>query len=49
MSKSTASQIARKIIENNIVLDSFVVGGECNDLKAITLASGGKCFYPKDL
>lgn len=48
-SAKTANAIAKRIIENKIVMDSFVVGEECEDLKSVTLASGGKCFFPKTL
>lgn len=26
-----------------------MVGGECDELKSLTLVSGGKCFYPQSL
>lgn len=48
-SSISSVEIAQKIITNKIILDSFVVGESCTDLKSITLASGGKCFYPKSL
>jgi len=38
---------AKKVIRNNVILDSFVVGSDANGLKGITLASGGKCYFPK--
>jgi hypothetical protein len=43
------SKIAEKIIKNNIIVDSFVVGEDCLGLKCITFASGGKCYCVKDL
>lgn len=42
-------ECAKKIIENKIILDSFVVGVACEGLKSVTLASGGKCFFPKSM
>jgi hypothetical protein len=30
-------------------LDSFVVGTKAKGLKGITLASGGKCYFPETL
>lgn len=39
-SKKTASAAARAIQENNIILDSFVVGEQCDGLKKITFATG---------
>jgi ubiquitin-conjugating enzyme E2 D/E len=31
------------------LLDSFVVGTKASGLKSITLASGGKCYFPETL
>ena len=41
--------VTKRIIDNDIILDSFVVGEECHELKSITYASGGKCFFSKSL
>lgn len=35
---------AKAVIQNNIVMDSFAVGANCEGLKNITFATGGKCY-----
>jgi len=37
------------LIENKIIIDSFVVGEDCISLKTLTHASGGRCYCPKVL
>lgn len=39
----------KQIIENQIIMDSFVVGENCVGLKTLTHASGGRCYCPKQL
>ena len=39
----------QKIIENKIIIDSFVVGENCIGLKTLTHASGGRCYCPQKL
>ncbi|CAD8059537.1 unnamed protein product [Paramecium sonneborni] len=41
--------IAKTIVENQIILDSFVVYDKCDGLKQITKAAGGQCFCPKTI
>ena len=36
---------AKAVIENNVTMDSFAVGANCEGLKSITLATGGKCYF----
>ena len=43
-SKLTAEMIAKRIVKERIIIDSFVAGNSCSGLKKITFASGGKCF-----
>lgn len=49
ISKIKSVDVAKKIIKNNVILDSFVVGTKAIGLKSITLASGGKCYFPETL
>ena len=44
LSKKTPEEIVEKLITNKIIIDSFVVSHDCDDLKKITFASGGKCY-----
>ncbi|CAD8137345.1 unnamed protein product [Paramecium octaurelia] len=41
--------IAQTIVQNQIILDSFVVYDKCDGLKQITKAAGGQCFCPKTI
>lgn len=41
--------LAEKLINNFIIMDSFVVGPNCNSLKSLTFACGGRCYYPETL
>jgi len=45
-SEKTPDVIVKRIIKNKIILDSFVVSFDCDGLKKITFASGGKCYCP---
>jgi hypothetical protein len=49
LSDISALEVAKKIIRNKVLLDSFVVGTKARGLKGITLASGGKCYFPDTL
>lgn len=40
---------AKEVVRNNIIMDSFAVGTACEGLKAITLATGGKCYLTRNL
>lgn len=48
-SVSQPEKVAREIVVNGIVLDSFVVSENSVGLKTITHASGGRCYCPKNL
>ena len=48
-SSATKYDIIKLIIENQIILDSFVVQTEGEELKQITLASGGQIYCPKTI
>lgn len=48
-SKYRPEEVAKQIILNRIILDSFVVSDSCQGLKTITHASGGRCYCPSDL
>jgi len=48
-SKIRPEEVARRIVENRIILDSFVVSHDSVGLKTITHASGGRCYCPEDL
>ena len=37
------------LIKHNIVIDSFAVGANCEGLKIISKASGGKCYLTRNL
>jgi len=41
--------VAREIVINGIILDSFVVSEKAIGLKTITHASGGRCYCPRNL
>ncbi len=43
------TEVAKRIVQNRIVLDSFVVSNDSTELKTITHASGGRCYCPKNL
>ncbi|CAD8106696.1 unnamed protein product [Paramecium primaurelia] len=42
-------KVAESILQNQIILDSFVVSNNCSDLKKITKATGGQCFSPQTI
>jgi ubiquitin-conjugating enzyme E2 D/E len=48
-SKASIEQTATALIENNIVIDSFAVGTNCEGLKVISKASGGRCYLTRNL
>jgi ubiquitin-conjugating enzyme E2 D/E len=48
-SKNQAWKAARAVQDAGIVLDSFVVGPECEGLKTITFATGGYCYCPNGI
>lgn len=37
------------LIKHNIVIDSFAVGANCEGLKIISKASGGRCYLTRNL
>ncbi|KAL4503247.1 hypothetical protein ABPG72_000853 [Tetrahymena utriculariae] len=45
-SKYKPGEVAALILKNRIILDSFVVSQQSLQLKAITHASGGRCYCP---
>ena len=40
---------AKAVIENNVIMDSFAVGANCEGLKSITLSTGGKCYLTRSM
>ena len=48
-SSHTPQDLVKEIIENKIIIDSFVVSESCVGLKTLTHASGGRCYCPKEL
>ena len=40
---------AKMVIQNNIIMDSFAVGTNCEGLKNITIATGGKCYLTRNM
>lgn len=49
ISKAQPQALVKKIIQNGIVIDSFVVYKDCIGLKTLTHASGGRCYSPVDI
>jgi len=49
MSRNTPETIVKKIVENRIILDSFIVGDNCPGLKKVTFACGGRCYQPRTI
>ena len=39
----------KMLIENDITIDSFAVGANCDGLKVISKASGGRCYLTRNL
>lgn len=48
-SKSSIVDTARLLIDSDILVDSFVAGGNCEGLKCITMAAGGKCYLTREI
>lgn len=48
-SKHSVEVTTKILIENKIVIDSFAVGANCEGLKIISKASGGKCYLTRNL
>lgn len=48
-SKHSIEETTRLVIENNITIDSFAVGAQCDGLKIISKASGGRCYLTRNL
>jgi Mg-chelatase subunit ChlD len=48
-SKSSIVDTAQLLVDSHILVDSFVVGSNCEGLKCITFAAGGKCYLARDL
>lgn len=42
-------EAAKAVIKNNIIMDSFAVGTNCDGLKNITIATGGKCYLTRNI
>lgn len=40
---------AKAVISHGIILDSFAVGTNCDGLKTITIATGGKCYLTRNI
>ena len=43
------TQVAKSLVQNNVTLDSIVVGALSQQLKAISFASGGYVFLPRTI
>jgi hypothetical protein len=48
-SSRTIFDAASAVIKNGIIMDSFAVGANCEGLKNITLATGGKCYLTRNV
>lgn len=48
-SKNKIFDAAKAVVVNDIILDSFAVGTNCEGLKQITLATGGKCYLTRNM
>ena len=48
-STNTVFDAAKAVIVNDIIMDSFAVGTNCEGLKNITLATGGKCYLTRNM
>lgn len=48
-SKASIEETAAALVENKIVIDSFAVGTNCEGLKIISKASGGRCYLTRNL
>lgn len=48
-SHTSIESAAAKLIKNNIVIDSFVAGSNCEGLKALTFAAGGRCYLTRNI
>lgn len=48
-SKNSIFDAAKSVVTNDIIMDSFAVGANCEGLKQITLATGGKCYLTRNM
>ncbi len=48
-SANSIFQATKAVVTNDIIIDSFAVGANCEGLKTITLASGGKCYLTRNM
>lgn len=48
-SKSSIVDTTQLLLDSNILVDSFVVGSNCEGLKCITFGAGGKCYLTRDI
>lgn len=48
-SASSVFDAAKAVVTNDIMMDSFAVGTNCEGLKNITLATGGKCYLTRNM
>lgn len=48
-SKNSIFDAAKSVVVNDIIMDSFAVGTNCEGLKQITLATGGKCYLTRNM
>jgi ubiquitin-protein ligase len=48
-SKSSIVDTSQLLIDHHILVDSFVVGSNCEGLKCISFAAGGKCYLARDI
>ena len=48
-SKHSVEEATRLVAENGIIVDSFAVGANCEGLKVVSKASGGKCYLTRHL
>lgn len=48
-SQKTIKDACREVLNNNIILDSFAVGTNCEGLKIISNVTGGKCYLTRNM
>lgn len=48
-SKNSVFDATKAVVTNDIIMDSFAVGTNCEGLKTITFATGGKCYLTRNM
>jgi ubiquitin-conjugating enzyme E2 D/E len=48
-SRSSIEETSKELVEQGIIIDSFAVGANCDGLKVVSKATGGKCYLTRNL